>query len=470
MFNHKKMNVNKINSEFLRNKKVHFCGIGGIGMSAIARLMKIKGFDVSGSDSKNSDIITILNSENISSKSNHSKSLITQDIGCVVYTSSINLDENEEIIQAKSLKIPLIHRADALRILSEKYKSIAISGTHGKTSNTAILGYIMDKCQKDPAIICGGIMKEYKANYKFGLGDYMVFEADESDGSFCDTKPEISMISNVEKDHMIYHKTLENIEKLFVDLISRSKYSVVCVDDPILKKIANASDKIITYGAENADFIYKDITFDADFTTFKILHKNQEFKVKTLLLGCHNVQNITGCIAAASLAGCDIQQAIDSLSEFSGTMRRFSLIGKIDEMLVVDDYAHNPAKILAASNACRQYMKMKDKNGRLIGIFQPHKFSRTAELYEEFLPNFKNFDKLFVTNVYSAGETESFGIDLNRFIWDINQKSNCNAEFIEYHDLVKKLKSLSPSADDLAMFIGAGDITQYAKNSCDILF
>ena len=182
------------------------------------------------------------------------------------------------------------------------------------------------------------------------------------------------------------------------------------------------------------------------------------------------MQNITGCISAASLAGCDIQQAIDSLSEFSGTMRRFSLIGKIGEMLVVDDYAHNPAKILAASNACRQYMKMKDKNGRLIGIFQPHKFSRTAELYEEFLPNFKNFDKLFLTNVYSAGETETFGIDLNRFIWDINQKSNCNAEFIEYHDLVKKLKSLSPSTDDLAMFIGAGDITQYAKNSCDILF
>ncbi len=469
-------NIKEINKDYLKDKTIHFCGIGGIGMSAIARLMNKNGFKVQGSDKFDSELISIMKAEGIDARFPHNKEMI-KNAGCLVYTSAVNLDKNEEIIEAKRLGIPVIHRSDALRIVAEKYKGILVSGAHGKTTSTSILGLVLDFCKKDPAIISGGIMNHYNANYRLGLGEYIVFEADESDGSFKDSYAEISLLTNIAKEHMEYYKTMENIEKLFSGAVERSKVSIVCIDDARLEKIGNdakrAGKKIVTYGYnEKADFVTgKEAQYHDGYSIFEIIHNNERFEIKSKLYGEHNFQNLTGVFASALEAGCKKEDIIKAIANFSGVKRRFSQVGTMQNALIIDDYAVHPAEACALIKAAKKFCECTNKKGRLIGVFQPHRYSRAHELFEEFSLCFDGLDYLMICDIYAASEENIYGVDIKNFIENVKNKSKCkNVSQIDIDSVKKELLKLDLNENDVILFMGAGNITNYAKSSADILF
>lgn len=469
-------NIKQIDKNYLKNKVIHFCGIGGIGMSAIARLMKQNGFDVQGSDECDSDLMQIMQKEGIDARVGHDKNMI-EKAGCVVFTSAVKCDKNEEILKAKQLSIPIIHRSQALLIVANEYKSILVSGAHGKTTNTSVLGFVLDFCKKDPAIISGGIMSQYKANFRIGKGKYIVFEADESDGSLQGANSEIALITNIDKEHMEYYKTMENIENLFIDAINKSENAILCVDDQRLAKIAENERKngknIITYGrSENADFVTgKEIKYKDGYSIFKIYNKDQEFEVKSKLYGDHNFQNLTGVFASAIKAGCDKEEILKAFEKFSGVKRRFTQMGTLLNALIIDDYAHHPTEISALISGVLKFRECMKKNGRVIAVFQPHKFSRTSELWKEFSHCFNGLSSLMICDVYSAGEENVYNVNMEKFVQNVkNNSNNLQIKQIEIDKMKNELLALNPNEEDIILSIGAGDITNYAKNCCDILF
>ena len=438
-------------------------------MSGIAELMFNLGYKVQGSDLNLNQNIKRLLKKNIKIFFKHnSKNII--GVKAVVFSSAIKKN-NVELQAAKKKSIPIVSRADMLAELMRNKRAIAIAGSHGKTTTTSIVGSILHYCKKDPTIVNGGIINAFSSNNRFGFGKWIVVEADESDGSFLRLPHEINIITNIDEEHLDYYKSFKNLISSFEQFVTNVPFygtSIICLEDKNSSKLAKKikTRKIITYGInkKNADLNIVDIFIKKNYSIFSIKIKKNTFasykhkyEFKTKLLGKHNILNATASIGVSLLLQLPIRKITKGLFDFKGVKRRFTYLGKINKANIYDDYAHHPAEIEATFEIAKQIKKNK-----IIVIFQPHRFSRTQYLYDDFINILKKVDYLFVSEIYPAGEQPIKNINSSKLVKDIIKKGGKN---IIYLPKLKKLESvLSPFfvKENLIIFMGAGSISQWA--------
>ena len=396
--------------------RIHFVGIGGIGMSGIAELMKKIGYTVSGSDINESENVKRLKNIGIIVNIGHDKKNISK-VNALVYSSAVK-QNNPEIKEAKKNKIPIVSRADMLAELMKNKKCIAVAGSHGKTTTTSLVGNILETGKFDPTIVNGGIINSISKNNKFGKGDWMVVEADESDGSFLKLPHQISIITNLDIEHLDYYHSSNNLISAFENFLMNLPFYGVAIineDDNNLKKIISRNDtrKIISYSSKNknADVFIKKVTFKKFYSKFELkfntpinnLSGLQSYKLKAI--GLHNVYNSTASIIASLSAGVKNNYIKSALTNYIGVKRRFTYLGKVNLSNIYDDYAHHPTEILATLKGAKQI------NKNIVVIFQPHRYSRTKILFNEFLQVLSKINRLYLLDTYSAGEKKIKGFD-----------------------------------------------------------
>ncbi len=451
-----------------RKIKIHFIGISGIGMSGIAELMHDKGYIVQGSDISENDNTKRLKNKGIKFYLNHNKENI-KFVDAVVYSTAIK-KTNPEIKQAIKKKIPLLARADMLADLMKNKNSIAIAGSHGKTTTTSLVGTILDEANMDPTIVNGGIINSYSKNNRYGKGKWMVVEADESDGSFLKLPHQISIITNIDIEHLDFYKKKEKLFKAFEDFINKLPFygtCIACTDDVNLKKIIKRikNRKIITYSIKNSKsdiqiLNIKNNNSSSDFVlkiNKKIFKENQKNKYTINAIGNHNVLNATASIIASRIIGVNYSTICKSLKNYIGVKRRFSLLGLKNNALVYDDYAHHPTEIKATLNAAKSLKK------KLIVIFQPHRYSRTKFLFNDFIKILSRINNLIILPTFSAGEKKLKGYTSEDIFKKIN-KSKKNIIFLRSNIKLNKILIKHTNKKCIILFMGAGSITKIAKD------
>ena len=449
-------------------KKVHFVGIGGAGMSALAKILVEKGYNVSGSDVKESVMTGILRdlgakvfigqrAENV------------QNTEAIVVSSAIR-ENNPEVVEAKRLGLKRLHRSDVNAFLINNSKGIAVAGAHGKTTTTSMLGVSLDYEGVSPSIIIGGEVDYLGSNAKLGKSDYLVSEADESDGTFLKYYPYIGIVTNVENDHMDHYGTMENIIKAFTQFLNQIRedgWGVVCFDNENIRNIVkNVNRKIVSYAIDHeADYVAANIKADASGTSFDVIHKGENLgTVKLNVPGRHNVLNAMACVVTGITLGQSVPQMAEGLTMFNGAKRRFQTKGKAHGVWVVDDYAHHPTEIATTLKAARQTQPK-----RLVCAFQPHRYSRTQLLQKEYGSCFKDADLLVLTDVYSAGEDPIPGVDGELLVKEVAEQTGQKTVYIkDKKEIAAYLKSIAQEGD-LIMTMGAGDIVKCGEELVELL-
>ena len=458
----------KKNNE-LNKIRIHFVGIGGIGMSGIAELMLDLGYRIQGSDLNINPNIERLKKRGIKFFKGHSRFNVKK-ISAVVFSSAIKKD-NPELLECKKLSIPLISRADMLAELMKYKKSIAVAGSHGKTTTTSLVGSMFDNAKFDPTIVNGGIINSYSKNNRYGKGDWMIVEADESDGSFLRLPHQINIITNIDSEHLDYFKTKDNLIlafKKFINNLPFYGYSIMCIESIDLKKLSKniKTRKIITYSQNKiSDVLIKinkrninNTEFSLNFRKGIIKKVNGTLNFKSTLIGDHNILNATGAIIAALLAKVPTKNIKNSLTTFQGVKRRFTYLGHINKAAIYDDYAHHPSEIKASYQIAKQISR-----GKIIVIFQPHRYSRTKLLLNDFIAILKKIEILFILDIYSAGENSIKNINSFNLVKKI-RKTNKNVFYIKkINSLQNKLKPYF-NENNTIVFMGAGSITYLAQD------
>ena len=441
---------------------IHMIGIGGVSMSGIAAILKNWGFHVSGSDYTHSETTDKLNDMGIKVTIGHSlENVKNSDV--VVYSAAIKQDD-PEMLEAKRLNIPTIERADFLGELTRCYKdTICISGTHGKTTTTSMISLCFVEALKDPSIQVGAFLKQLDGNYLVGNSEHFIIEACEYVESFLKFSPKAEIVLNIDNDHLDYFKTFDNIKKAFI------KYVKLLPGDGVL--ITNADDsncldlqkytnsQFITYGInnKNANFYAENITFDNDgFAKFDVYNNKEFFETfKLSVPGAHNVLNALACIALCDYYGINKELIKSALLKFTGAHRRFEFKGKIDNKAsVYDDYGHHPTEIIATAKS----LSNKKYNHSWV-IFQPHTYSRTKNLLEDFANALLNFDNIIILDIYAARETNTYGITSNDLVDKIISLGK-DAKYIpDFNECVDYIKN-NVQENDIVMTLGAGTVTK----------
>ncbi len=441
---------------------IHLIGIGGISMSAIAETLHNWNYTVTGSDAAKSDITDKLNSHGIVTTIGHDLEN-AKKADLIVYSAAIN-DSDPEIVIAKENNIPLVGRGQFVGYLTKLYKeAICVSGTHGKTTTTSMLSICFINAEKDPTIEVGAILDPIGGNYRVGNSEYFILESCEYKGNFLKFFPNTEIILNIDNDHLDYYKSFDNIVKTFQD------FCLILEEDGLL--VTNADDnnclhlkditksKFISYGIDNqdADFVAKNIKFDNNgFANFDI-YKNKQFFVNIQLsvAGKHNILNALACTAVCDYYGISKDIIASSLKEFSGAARRLQFKGSLENNVsIFDDYAHHPTEILATANA----IKNKKYNETWV-VFQPHTYSRTKSLLEDFAKSIINFDHIIILDIYAAREQNTFNISSLDLVKEI-EKLNKNAIYMpDFNEVVDFLKS-NVKENDIILTLGAGTVTE----------
>ncbi len=438
---------------------IHLIGIGGIGMSAIAHLLISSGYKISGSDLKNSPIISKLRTRGARIFIGHSKDNLRDDVVLVVFSSAISLG-NEELAQALKKNISVMQRAHCLYELMHDKKIIAVSGSHGKTTTTSLISHILINAQLDPSVMIGGIQKNIKTNAVFGKGEYFVTEADESDGTFLLYKPDYSIITNIDYEHVDFFRSWKRIEQKFLEFADNTKKTVIyCYDDARLRKLLNRKNiKKISYGFNPEALIRaEDIDLRSLRSRFDVYFRNKKIgRIDLSLAGLHNVRNSLAAVVLALELGVDFGLIRKSLKSIKGVERRLQL-KHCNGLTVIDDYAHHPTEIKATLEALSYF-----KHDRMIVVFQPHRFTRTKFLWNEFKDCFRDkADIIFITDIYSAGEKPIRDINSKRLVKDI-LAIHSNTSYLRKEDIVKRLiRLLKPG--DMVVTLGAGDINRISN-------
>ena len=437
-------------------KKIHFIGIGGIGMSGIAWLCLKKGHTVTGSDIKPSNIIDKLVSEGADIAIGHRWENI-KVIDMVVYSSAV-LAHNPELSEARRKGIPIFKRGEFLTYLGEGKKCIAVTGAHGKTTTSSMISTILKESKLNPSGIVGALVPYLNGNAFIGDGEYFVTEADESDGSFLYLRPDYGVITNIDLEHLDYYNDIEQIQNAYLEFAEHTKHdgAVICWgEDPYLKKIIkNLKVRILKYGKSKKNNLYmENIKLSSSESEFDLFYENRAIgRFKLYVPGEHNILNSM----AAMLTALDIGLAPDvirlSILEYKGAERRFQEKDCINDIRVIDDYAHHPTEIKATLKVARN-MKRK----RLISVFQPHRFTRTKALKKEFAQSFSDTDYLILTDIYAANEKPIFGITSMCIYNEAIKIKKVNANYIAKEKLLEYLLNFAKPGD-LILFLGAGDI------------
>ena len=439
---------------------IHFIGIGGAGMSAIAYVLIKRGYDVSGSDLNAGHMSAHLAEEGAMVYMGHAASQV-EDAEAVVISTAIH-PNNPELMEARKRGIPVLHRSDVLAAVMNAADGVAVAGAHGKTTTSAMISCIAAESGIDPTVIIGGEVSSLGGNARNGAGRFVVAEADESDGSFLKLYPYLAVVTNIEDDHLDHYGTEENIYqafKQFVGNIKEGGKAVLCFDNAKVRRLAAETDKeVITYGVEGegADYIARDISYGVDGTSYKLYYKGEFVtEVHLIVPGRHNVLNSMGAFAAAHEMGIATDKILASLKKFGGAKRRFETKGKVNGVWVVDDYAHHPTEIKATLDAAAS----KFGKDNVVAVFQPHRYTRLQSLWNEFKGAFSNAGRVIVTDVYAASEDPIAGISGENFAKDL-----VGSEYFS-GDMKSVAKELLPTLKqgDVVIGLGAGTITNLGK-------
>ena len=439
--------------------KVHFVGIGGIGMSGIAEVLLNLGYAVSGSDIKNSEIVENLKSKGAVIGIGHKKENVFSAMPDVVVISSAVLPDNPEVVAAKKNKIPVIPRAEILAELMRLKTGVAIAGTHGKTTTTSMAAVVFNEAGLDPTIVIGGKLNVIGSNAKLGRGEYLVAEADESDGSFMHLSPVVTIITNIDDDHLDFHHSMENLKHLFISFINKVPFygvAVLCADDENVRSILGSIEKkYITYAlhTKNADLTVKKLKATAFGSKFNAVYHGKDLGSFVLNVpGVHNVSNALAVIGAALETGIKVEKIRKGLKKFTGVMRRFERLAQKNGITVVDDYGHHPTEITATLKAART---LRPK--RLIAVFQPHRYSRTKILYEKFGRAFKDASMVVLTDIYAAGEKPIPNVTAELVANSIKNNGK-NVVYMKNKEDIPGYLMDTCKKGDLVIILGAGDI------------
>ena len=449
---------------------IHFIGIGGIGMSGIAEILYQSGYQVQGSDLNTSNNTNRLEKVGIKIFIGQKKSNII-NAKIIVISTAIS-ETNEEFVAAKKLFLPIVHRSEMLGELMRLKQSIAIAGTHGKTTTTSLIAKMIEENGMDPTIINGGIISSLDSNARLGNGEWMVVEADESDGSFSKLNPTAAIITNIDLEHLDYHITAENLENAFFNFVSSIPFYgfvCLCIDNPRTQKLISKLEnkKVITYGmSANADIRATNILYKKNKMHFTLnIANNKEydskvFQIEFSMIGNHNIQNALATIATGIELKIPLKRIKNTLKNFTGVQRRFQKVGNFKNTKIIDDYGHHPVEINSALAAARL---LAPKN-KIISIFQPHRYSRLRDLFDEFCRSFNEADQVIILDVYAAGEKpiDNFeGINLESGLTNYGHK---NVLYVKDKNLLAKklIKLIQPN--DLIICLGAGSITKIANN------
>ena len=434
-------------------------------MCPLAQMLIESGYKISGSDCSDSANVKML--RNIGAKiyiGQDGKNLLNSDgtpsCDAVVYSTAIP-KTNPEMVKANELKVPILHRSDINAFfVNAKNKGIAVAGSHGKTTTTSMIGFIFHEAGIDPSIIIGGISTDLGTGAILGKSDYLVSEADESDGTFLKLKPAIEVITNVEDDHLDYYGTVEKIQEAFKQFLENldqeNGLAILCYDNEPLHKISKEINrKIISYGIDNeADFMAKNINTSVEGISFDVFNKGKNIgRIKLNLHGRHNVLNSLAAIIISLKAGIEFNKIAEALSKFHGAKRRFQTKGNIKNIWIVDDYGHHPSEIKATLKAAHETNRK-----RVVCIFQPHRYSRTKLLLKQFGSAFVDADVLVLTDVYSAGEKKIEGIDGESIVKEVKE-NNKNKEiyYVKEREKIAEFLLDKIKEDDLIITMGAGD-------------
>lgn len=450
-------------------KNIHFVGIGGIGMSGIAELLINLEYNISGSDVSSSDTTKRL--ESLGAKiflGHHSTNI--NDAQLVVTSSAIRPD-NPEVLEAKKLGIQIIPRAEMLSELMRVKEGIAIAGMHGKTTTTSLVGTILAHAGLDPTIVVGGKLNALGSNAKLGTGKYLVAEADESDRSFLLLSPKMSVVTNIDMEHLDHYKNLDEIKETFLKFLSRlpkDGTAFLCIDNSDVKNlIPKLKSKVITYGiSPNAEYRATEIKYNGINSSYKCLRSNKSLGSITLPMpGEHNVVNSLAAIAVAIELGVPFQKIADGLKGFRGVQRRFTIKGEFRDVIVIDDYGHHPTEIRAIIEATKHAYPSQ----RMVLAFQPHRYSRTKDLFSEFVKCFDGVDVLLLTEIYPASEDPIPGITGKALIDAIISRGHKCALFCANRvDIPKTLWPLLKKKD-IVITMGAGDISKTGPEILNLL-
>lgn len=447
---------------------IHFVGIGGIGMSGIAEVLVNLGYAVQGSDASDNYNLDRLRKKGAKVSVGH-KAENVDGAEVVVVSTAIKRD-NPELMAARERRIPVVRRAEMLAELMRLKSCVAIAGTHGKTTTTTMVATLLDAGGLDPTVINGGIINAYGSNARLGAGDWMVVEADESDGTFLKLPTDVAVVTNVDPEHLDHFKTFEAVQdafRAFVENLPFYGFAAMCIDHPVVQTLVGKIEdrRIITYGENpQADARLLDLTPMGGGSKFKVAFRDRKtgavHEIADLMLpmpGRHNASNATAAIAVARALGVSDDAIRKAIAGFGGVKRRFTKTGEWNGVTVIDDYGHHPVEIAAVLKAARE-----STNGKIIAVVQPHRYTRLQSLFEEFCTCFNDADAVVVADVYAAGEAPIDGIDRDHFV--VGLRAHGHREVIPLPgatELAGIVKGLAKSGD-LVVCLGAGNITQWA--------
>ncbi len=441
-------------------KRLHFIGIGGIGMSGIAEILMAQGHEVSGSDRQLSEITDYLEQRGAVIHEGH-QNVFDNTVDFVIYSSAIKQD-NIEMLEAQKSNIPVIRRAEMLGQLMRQKYGVAIAGTHGKTTTTSMLGNIFIEAQMDPTIIVGGKLNNLKTNARLGSGEIFVTEADEYDRSFLALYPNVAIITNIEEDHLDIYKDIHDIKNTFVEFTRHISFDgavVMGVDDENVRDIIEkVQQTIVTYGIDYpADYSVSELDTSGGGASFNLIYRSNVLgRIKLQMPGLHNVKNALAASAAALDMGIAFSAVQKGLQRFSGVARRFEIKGIVKDVVIVDDYAHHPTEVRAALQSA-----LKGWNKQLVAVFQPHLYSRTRDLYKDFAKALFAADEVVVMDVYPAREEAIEGVNGALIADELKKMNHQGTHYVaRKNQLIESLKSVLKN-DSIVLFMGAGDITRY---------
>lgn len=447
--------------------EIHFIGIGGIGMSGIAELLHSYGYQVTGSDVAHNPNVQRLQNLGLKVTIGQKAENITDQIAVVVYSTAIKSD-NAEFREARRKRIPTVRRAEMLAELMRLKSCVSIGGTHGKTTTTTMVATLLDKASIDPTVVNGGIINAYGSNTRRGEGEWMVVEADESDGTFLKLPSTFAVITNADPEHLDFYGTADNMIEAFIKFAASVPFygaAILCTDHPIVRQIAGKvlERRIVTYGTNaQADIRAVNMRFDAGGSLFDIEIQMPTTPDKTILSdvylpmpGEHNILNALAAVAIALELKVDTQIIIKALKEFEGVKRRFTHVATHQGVRIIDDYAHHPTEIIATLKAARQSVD----NGRVIAVLQPHRFSRVHELFDDFAGALHDADIVYITDIYSAGESPIEGYNTPELISAVIANGHKDVQYLEN---IQDLNMILPEKfqeNDLLVMMGAGSIS-----------
>ncbi len=447
-----------------KTKRIHFIGIGGSGMSGIAEVLINQGYEVSGSDRAKTPVTDHLEQLGAKIFFEHAPGNI-KNSQVVVASSAIGPD-NVEVVAAKESMIPVIPRAEMLAELMRMKYGIAIAGTHGKTTTTSLVSTVLAGGHLDPTVVIGGRLKNIGSHAKLGQSEFLVAEADESDGSFLKLSPTIAVVTTLDEEHMEFYLTLENMKNTFLEFINKIPFygsAILCLDDPNIQSLIPSVEKrYITYGlTSQADYTARNISIEGLKTYFTVYHQGKELgRILSGALGRHNVLNTLAAVAVGMELDLDFQTVASSLTHFEGVQRRFEIVEQSDELTLIDDYGHHPVEIIATLKTAKEAWPDR----RLVVLFQPHRYSRTKLLMEDFWSSFNDADHLLVMDIFPAGEAPIENVHARDLVEGVHECGHKSAEYVEHRNGVNERLSHLLKPGDVLMTLGAGDVWKLGRD------